>query len=364
MTARNLDLEAQILKLPDDDALYAVYADWLAERGDPRGELISLSLAPMLADVMGRLTELHQAHDAAWVGALPAHVSLTWRRGFVDAIKFGDDDHAEIDVPVAYAAMRDRLLDGAAFGLLRSLTLGAFEDESNYMPDYSKAIAAMTQHGVPPWLRELRIDRGGYWDISSTEGADLADLYPLLPNLETLYLAVGRMELGAIDLPALRDLEVYTGGFSGENCASVIAANCPNLERLILRFGSSQDYGGTSTADDIRPLLASTRFGKVKHLALANAPFTNELLPDLVRSPLLSQLETLDLSWGFLDDTGVATILANVDAFRHLRTLDVTDSYIATRAADLKAALPQTIGTDDQKAVEQNDDWRYCHVGE
>ena len=38
------ELLAQIYANPDDDALRAVYADALLERGDPRGELITLQL--------------------------------------------------------------------------------------------------------------------------------------------------------------------------------------------------------------------------------------------------------------------------------------------------------------------------------
>src|SRR5512143_1029906 len=38
-------LEASIVADPADPAAYAVYADWLQRRGDPRGELIALQLA-------------------------------------------------------------------------------------------------------------------------------------------------------------------------------------------------------------------------------------------------------------------------------------------------------------------------------
>lgn len=35
-------LFAEIVQAPHDDAPRLVYADWLLERGDPRGELIAL----------------------------------------------------------------------------------------------------------------------------------------------------------------------------------------------------------------------------------------------------------------------------------------------------------------------------------
>src|SRR5262245_11729153 len=41
-TARDPALEAQCRASPDDPAPWAVYADWLIERGDPRGEIAAL----------------------------------------------------------------------------------------------------------------------------------------------------------------------------------------------------------------------------------------------------------------------------------------------------------------------------------
>jgi uncharacterized protein (TIGR02996 family) len=42
---RDLDFEAAIIADTDDVGAYTVYADWLLERGDPRGELITVQLA-------------------------------------------------------------------------------------------------------------------------------------------------------------------------------------------------------------------------------------------------------------------------------------------------------------------------------
>ena len=42
--AGETELLAEIYAAPDDDAPRLVYADWLQERGDPRGEFIALQL--------------------------------------------------------------------------------------------------------------------------------------------------------------------------------------------------------------------------------------------------------------------------------------------------------------------------------
>ena len=49
---RTLRISAAIVASPDDDTLRLVYADWLDEKGDPRGTFIRLDLA--LAEVPPR----------------------------------------------------------------------------------------------------------------------------------------------------------------------------------------------------------------------------------------------------------------------------------------------------------------------
>src|SRR5688500_18514450 len=52
---RNLALEEAIAQDPDDEEAYLVYADWLAERGDPRGELIAVQHAQRAAATVADL---------------------------------------------------------------------------------------------------------------------------------------------------------------------------------------------------------------------------------------------------------------------------------------------------------------------
>ncbi|MEW5743641.1 MAG: hypothetical protein AB1938_32315 [Myxococcota bacterium] len=74
----------------EDAAAMAVVADWLTERGDPRGELMQLQLHLEEAPDDARLRQaeaLHLArHARALLGPLALHQTvcqLTWRRGFV-----------------------------------------------------------------------------------------------------------------------------------------------------------------------------------------------------------------------------------------------------------------------------------------
>jgi uncharacterized protein (TIGR02996 family) len=81
-------LEAVIVS-PDDDGARAVYADWLLQRGDERGELISLQLKRAGGRGVKGSAALEKAlllkHRAAWLGPLNGAValaSLKFERGF------------------------------------------------------------------------------------------------------------------------------------------------------------------------------------------------------------------------------------------------------------------------------------------
>ncbi len=84
-------LEA-LAQRPFDPGLRGVYADFLLERGDARGEAISLGaqVSPSLS-TKRRLQKLTEAHGAAWLGPLAAvcdvgHVE--WEGGFPSALTF------------------------------------------------------------------------------------------------------------------------------------------------------------------------------------------------------------------------------------------------------------------------------------
>jgi uncharacterized protein (TIGR02996 family) len=55
---------------PDDRGRHAVFADWLLEQGDVRGEALALELSGEHA----RLASLRKKHERAWLGAAAEHV--------------------------------------------------------------------------------------------------------------------------------------------------------------------------------------------------------------------------------------------------------------------------------------------------
>ncbi len=92
---------AAIYADPASDQARAVYADWLLEQGNPRGELIMLQLAGIeTPEQLQRERELLQTYARAWRGPLPAHASqIVFKRGF----PVGADDSGAIDSDPAWA---------------------------------------------------------------------------------------------------------------------------------------------------------------------------------------------------------------------------------------------------------------------
>lgn len=113
---RNPELERAMVARPDDETAWAVYADWFADRGEPRGELIRLQLqrrredeaiiAKMDAEPKRFLAvqrtddrlarerregQLISTNWARWFGDVPAAaLGTSWGFGFVSHAAFGD----------------------------------------------------------------------------------------------------------------------------------------------------------------------------------------------------------------------------------------------------------------------------------
>jgi uncharacterized protein (TIGR02996 family) len=79
---------AAIQAKPDDDTVRLAYADWLEERGDPKGEFIrrQCSFARTWHEAVfvsgdpdcKRMEELEKEHGAEWLGHLPRMHGMTW----------------------------------------------------------------------------------------------------------------------------------------------------------------------------------------------------------------------------------------------------------------------------------------------
>ncbi len=85
------DFLAEIRAHPHDDGLRSVFADWLLEQGDERGEFISLQLSgARTAAAKRRVNELLRAHEREWLGAIEPVIlkdGLVYERGFPSRVR-------------------------------------------------------------------------------------------------------------------------------------------------------------------------------------------------------------------------------------------------------------------------------------
>src|SRR5690349_20023724 len=94
MTGTGDELLERIVERPDDTDARLVYADWLLEIGDQRGELIQLQCAaargPLDDRQAKRLRGLLRLHSKTWLGPVAAVTdvrSRVWDRGFLTAAR-------------------------------------------------------------------------------------------------------------------------------------------------------------------------------------------------------------------------------------------------------------------------------------
>jgi uncharacterized protein (TIGR02996 family) len=366
----NPELEARILASPDDLSAYLVYGDWLSERGDPRGELIAVQakLAETPNDVALKATEakLLADHGKTWLGDLAGKedkdLAVTWRLGFIDSVRIGPpvDDYgaSDLDFPTTIAT----LMGLPASKFIRELVVGSKEYD-DYPTTWSDCVDALAEHGVPQALTRLEFNRGGFWDISSTELGSIEKLYPQLTGLRDLKIEMGSMELGTMSLPSLRSIEILTGGLTSANLESIGNAKWPHLEKLSLCIGETDnDYGCNVQVEDVEKLLSRDTFGKVRHLGIANSSLADQVPELLAKSKLLAQLESLDLSRGTFGDVGARAIVDNAAAFKHLKKIDLTHNYVTEAlAAELGKVGPEIILDETETP---DDDYRYVQISE
>ena len=195
---REAELLAAIYADPAADEPRIVYADWLQERGDPRGEFIALQLRPSRGTVeLGRETELLEAHWERWTRPIAigrAHGGF--ERGFlarVSAVDFTDDPAWATVVAAKLPSNRLAQLRD----LERPLALTSLTVEDAPDTPTLRELASIT---TLPRLTELVVAPAMGWTVQASTAADLLALLraPIAARLEELSLWVSPLALGEL----------------------------------------------------------------------------------------------------------------------------------------------------------------------
>ncbi len=158
MTQEEQSLVAAIAADPDDDAPRIVYADWLQQIGDPRGELIAVQCAlarghtPELAERERELLERYEADWLARAGLTIGEGQLA--RGLIERV---DASAARV------AAAIDRLVELPSLRSLRT-TVDGGGSEADLL-----RIAERLRHRMPAALEHVMIDRRLQWNSKHSD---------------------------------------------------------------------------------------------------------------------------------------------------------------------------------------------------
>jgi uncharacterized protein (TIGR02996 family) len=378
-----LVLESALVENPDDLAAHMVYADYLSEQGDPRGELIQVQLAledasrsePERKKLRQREEELLSLHARQWLGEAGRVLwgawsgpDCPWRysfaRGWVDSVRLLPGPDEAVAAVVKAPQMR----------LLRKLEVvydmrhhpHGFYDWLDGPVKVLEIEGERWEHlqdcGVlgnllkSPYLGNLRVLRVGFSDDDpddlrhSTMVRPFDDcaadyLFALLekcPRLEELYLNDSDGDMRPLfESPALGGLRVLQFYYaSGDTYPprtapayplSALAGNTALRNLHTLRFHPGRD--ATLEIDEVRALLSSPNLPALTHLQLHMTDYGDAGARAIVESGTLGRLKVLDIAYGNMSDTG-ARLLADAPGIRNLERLDVSRNSLSSKGID------------------------------
>lgn len=340
-------LEAAIVADPGDPGPYAVYADWLVQRGDPRGELISLQLAleagqrstgrRSLPVAISRHLETHAGSLLGGLAQLlpnprdPMTGPFAWRRGFIDHVTLDGGRGRDL------GAVIDDVLRHPSGRFVRTLTL-----RTEHVDEAHHVIDALCER-APACLVELDFE-------VRDQPLDVTTLWPAVPGLHRINLAARAFDLGAVHLPAAERARFATTRLSVAAVRAIALAPWPALARLELRFGGRFEPT-SSTIDDLRGLLVRGDLPALTHLKLRGCAYAGEALVTLAGAPLARQLIVIDLSHGHVDREDLRALAAHLQGFPQLRELWLP-SLIFPEAQQKLAGIAKHLVSDARAALD------------
>ncbi|MBI1829849.1 MAG: TIGR02996 domain-containing protein [Planctomycetes bacterium] len=314
-----------ILDNPDDDLPRLVFADWLEERGDPRGHFIRLQCQrakltrydPGWKDLLSQESALLKRFEKDWSMPILRHVDeVQYRRGFVEQVRVSaskllrNADRLFRAAPIRSVRLEhaDRLSEIAASPWLARIA----EFDLSHTPLGAKSLQVLFSSEHCRSLRHIRLDQC----LLAAPALEVVVNAAPLQALHTLSLAGnafgpdGARILATSPLRQLIDLNLRGNSLLPEG-AIALASNPPiQLTRLALGGNAIGNPGAEAIAQ-------CDRFHSLQYLDLAHNAVGNIGLKALLDSPHLTRLEHLDLARNYITRDGIAwltdsALLANL----------------------------------------------------
>jgi uncharacterized protein (TIGR02996 family) len=308
-------LEQAIARDPDDVASCLVYADWLQQRGDLRGELIMLQHRGE-TDAANALLRVHAKHFFGGLTERLGLVDVTWHLGFLRSCRFSlHADHGAGHEQRTLDAL-DVLLALPIARCIRELSIGVMNVPYN---NYQRAIEVLARHDLGA-VRRLALGENIDFprEVLAIEVGRLAPVFAAAPNLRSLVIRSTAEDVDLTGIDRLPLTELCVQGCRDTTVATILQAPLPDLVTLELE-------GSLRLADaGWRPLLDAARVPALRHLKLRVYTALADRAGALIaNAPLLTQLRTLDLSETLMGEADIDAMLAHAPAFAHLERLHI-----------------------------------------
>lgn len=394
VSAARQGFEEQLLENPDDVETLAVYADWLTEQGDPRGEFIHVQLAledeklsaKQRKPLKAKEKKLLKEHQEAWLGA---YAPFLMDNPTVTVFGYDDERPAyhyrflgsflgQLDIGKLEAPLATFLRDSDECEKLVELIVESFAyDEDGDNP----SLEILSQCRNFRNLRRFRVgqDHGDGRASCWVYVRPIVDLIAAMPRLEELHLLCKEFDIDRLfSLKSLRNLKVlriYHYGARGadgyraryEYPLDILAANSAfkNLTHLYLHPHYREAVEGQSflPLDQVKAIVRSRSLKNLTHLQLRLSNMGDAGCQLLVESRFLGQLKWLDLRHGCITDDG-ARILAECPDLTGLEHLDLSGNALSRKGV---AALKKTgvsLVADSQQTDEELADEAYLREGD
>ena len=273
-------------------------------------------------------------------------------------VEYGEDD--------AFLESLRQLIDHEDAAQLEALVVGNYGEGSS-MGEGSEPIieAIVSGRAKRPNLKAIYMG-----DIVQEESEvswiQWADLAPLVfEGLEHLRVRGGGRLGGGIASGSLRSFVWQSGGLDGSVIDAVSAANLPNLEHLELWLGE-ENYGGIVDPAPLATILSGKLFPKLSYLGLRNSAIADQIAVMVSASPILSEVEHLDLSMGALGDVGARALIES-PAVKQLKKLSLQHNFCSDAVKKELKALGPVVDVRRLDAEEEEDGeevYRYISVAE
>jgi uncharacterized protein (TIGR02996 family) len=271
-------IEDRIRASPGDNEAWKVYADWLLDQGDARGELILLELQLGKGEDRARdaIAAITDEHRASWqpTPTLPVQVEYGWLHGFVRGATVKNIGQAEDlrSLRRLFADPQARLLSALKLHFRRPVDATVFES-----------------------LAELDLGNLSWFCAGNIECADaLVDALVRQPTLQLSELDLRHVGLSDVGLLAL--------------------AECTRLRGLRKLHLMHNDFG----AEGVLALANSPVVSELEELDLRENAIGVRGASALANSPFLGRLATLRLYADDIGKDGIAALASSTTLPRKL----------------------------------------------